>query len=780
MEKFFENFINPPQEFSPMPFWFWNDDLSEEKIKEQIIEMHEKGVDGFVIHPRIGIPKEIPYMSERFLQYVKFAVKEAARLGMHVILYDEGMYPSGSAHGMVVKQNPEYAARGIRIEESRLPECNLVAKEKLVSTLIAAKTADGGLDKASIRVYSGEKLCENETFLHLIEGFTGGHIRGIHIGEDDWETPPKAADILNPDSVALFIRLTHEKYYEAVGEYFGNTVIAIFTDEPCVSGREGDERMKPWTKDFSQLLKKNNFRIEDIAALWYNIGDETDLIRKRYDNIVMRRLTESFYKQISDWCAAHAVSLAGHPALSGDIGLLRYFHIPGQDLIFRRVAPEEGKALDTAETTQAKCSADAARHNGRRRNLNECFACGGKNGIEWAFNADDMKWTMDWLFVRGVNMLVPHAFFYSTDGPRRLGERPPDVGINNIWWKHYADISSYIKRMSYIMTDCRNTASIAILCEADFLPYKAAKPMFENQIEFNYLEETLLGCEAKISGGKIDINGYSYTTVIVENAALLSEKTKEFADCGGRVIVFAEKGKNLPEYALCAAGEDELLKLLKSEIRVYPENRDLRISCIVKDGHRMYVIVNEGEKPFCGTLTLPCDDAYILNAWEGIVNEYCGGKLHLDRRESIIICTGENPRGEKKLTFNERFGNVAEEKVVDELYLCGERIDGGSWTDTEKYRDFCGTLEYSFSFTSDGKTPTVIDLGRVGEQAELYIGGEYAGCRLFAPYAFDVTRYVKKGKNNASVKITNSLANKYTTHRLPSGLLDGVRIKLLK
>ena len=34
---------------------------------------------------------------------------------MKVVLYDEGMYPSGSAHGMVVATNPEFAARGITI-----------------------------------------------------------------------------------------------------------------------------------------------------------------------------------------------------------------------------------------------------------------------------------------------------------------------------------------------------------------------------------------------------------------------------------------------------------------------------------------------------------------------------------------------------------------------------------------------------------------------------------------------------------------------------------------
>src|SRR5690625_5863442 len=36
---------------------------------------------------------------------------------MSVILYDEAMYPSGSAKGKVVKANPEYASRGLKMLE---------------------------------------------------------------------------------------------------------------------------------------------------------------------------------------------------------------------------------------------------------------------------------------------------------------------------------------------------------------------------------------------------------------------------------------------------------------------------------------------------------------------------------------------------------------------------------------------------------------------------------------------------------------------------------------
>ena len=47
-----------------------------------------------VLRPRIGLPQEMGYLSEAFFQAIEWAVREAERLGMQVILYDEGYIPS--------------------------------------------------------------------------------------------------------------------------------------------------------------------------------------------------------------------------------------------------------------------------------------------------------------------------------------------------------------------------------------------------------------------------------------------------------------------------------------------------------------------------------------------------------------------------------------------------------------------------------------------------------------------------------------------------------------
>ena len=98
LEQFLDGIKNPPGEFTPIPFWFFNDKPDRETISRQLADYVEKGVEGIVLHPRIGIPEEISYLSEAYFQVVKYVVQTAAQLGMKVVLYDEGMYPSGSAH----------------------------------------------------------------------------------------------------------------------------------------------------------------------------------------------------------------------------------------------------------------------------------------------------------------------------------------------------------------------------------------------------------------------------------------------------------------------------------------------------------------------------------------------------------------------------------------------------------------------------------------------------------------------------------------------------------
>jgi hypothetical protein len=814
-------FLTPADEFTPVPFWFWNDDLVETEIIRQIRAFCEKGVLGFVVHPRIGIPRDIRYLGNRYMELVETAVREAERLGMVVFLYDEAMYPSGSAHGMVVEGNPEYASRGLRIREYRCPAklllcAELASGERLVSMQAVRKVSEDTIDASCTQIIEFAGDCVDFvppddgawSILLFVETATKGVIRGIHFGEDDWERGAlPAADLLNPDAVAKFTHITYDGYYQRLGAHFGKTIKAIFTDEPNLQGKRAIQGLLPWTDGFLAWYVARGGAESDLPALWFGAGPETEDARRRYRKALHSRLASTYYRPISEWCATHHIAFTGHPHSSDDIGSLAYFDIPGQDLVLRWVAPEDGKALEGAHSTLAKCASDAARHAGRRRNLVECFGCCGHLGMGWSLTAADMKWYMDWLFVRGVNWLLPHAFYYSIRGPRRSGERPPDVGPNNIWWAYYETIAAYMKRLSWLMTDSTNQAYVAVLCEVDHLPWAIAKPLYQNQIEFNYLiDDELASSACTVNRGTLEIQRQRYVAILVEDPALIVSqvhaKLQAFVAGGGVVIVHNATGQ---PPALAGALEvtafEQIPPLLRQRIPVdvtlSPPHPDLRVSHVVRGRHHFYLLVNEGDAPITGSLNLGCKGRLELwDAWEGTVRDGVvqvldAGELalplHLESRASLIVVVDPD---EAPGLGQPRHQALASWFVAldDEWIVKGDDLEVlvphplRSWTLWPTMAHFSGTLTYerAFDFGEESPEHTDLDLGEVHELAHVWVNGHDAGFRLWAPYRFDVTPFVRPGANRVRVEVTNSLANKMDGEELPSGLLGPVTLAVFE
>ena len=75
MTAILKELLEPDREYSPIPFWFYNDAFDEEKVRTQLADYVEKGVNGFVLHPRIGVPEDMPYLSDKYFEAVRFIVK---------------------------------------------------------------------------------------------------------------------------------------------------------------------------------------------------------------------------------------------------------------------------------------------------------------------------------------------------------------------------------------------------------------------------------------------------------------------------------------------------------------------------------------------------------------------------------------------------------------------------------------------------------------------------------------------------------------------------------
>ena len=568
----------PDAEFSFAPFWFWNDHLDEAEIARQMADFQAHGVDAFVLHPRVGLPRHLGWMSRALLDKMRFAIEQAQARGMWVILYDEGMYPSGSSSGQVVAENPAYRCRGlVRIDLEAAPPDTIVQGVRIGQDGDPALTPEQTL--VAITDYQGQRYA-------LVDRPIDSVIRGLHFLHEDADEPPEdnppATDLLNPEAIACFIRLVYDRFYAEFGAYFGETVRAIFTDEPALLGRPRERDVMPWTTGL--LAHINDFLGYDFAphlpALWDDAAPGH--IMEDYERALQHRLQTTYYRQLYEWCDAHGIALTGHPAEPDGTAHMRFFHWPGQDIVWRWVEPGNNNAIEGRQSTQAKAASAAMVHEGRRRNANEFCGAFGHD-----FTFDEMRWLAHWLLVRGCNLLIPHAFYYSVRGPR-LHERPPDVGPNSVWWDDaFTAFAAACRRLCWLNTDSQPVCDVAILGENHRLPWRAARVCFEHQLDFHYLDVDDLRDKAVVDVNGIHIAGQHYQALVVDGeippgaAPLLDELA-----LAGRVVAWDADTNDFL---------DRLRQHVPQAVQVTPPTPGLRVRHVQKAGLDWFILFNEGD-----------------------------------------------------------------------------------------------------------------------------------------------------------------------------------------
>jgi hypothetical protein len=790
----------PRPQFTQMPFWFWNDELKDDEILRQMADFRAHGVYGFVIHPRLGLPKTIPYMGKEWLHFVRVAVEEAARTNMRVCLYDEAMYPSGSAHGEVVRANAAFAAQALVMSERTFEgpgqvDISEAGGPAWIATVAARRGPKGSVDFDSFRsLPASEKTLTLPAGSWLVMTFrqvpSGGHIRGVHPGEDDTQPDaPAAADLLNPKAVQEFLARAYEPYHAAMKEYYGKTIIGMFTDEPDMLGRGARRGAQPWTTGLAdEFVKGRGYDLRPmLPALFHDAGERGAKVRADFRRVLAARLDQSYYSQLSTWCEKHGIALIGHPAASDDTGPLRRFHIPGQDMVWRWVVPGNSSGVEGVNSTVAKCSSSVARHDGRRRNADELYGAYG-----WQLTMEEMKWLADWMLVRGVNLFCPHAFYYSLRG-ERVAERPPDVGPHNTWWPQYRQFADYTSRMSALLVDGRQQCTVAVLGVDGHLPWRAAKWLFQHQVDFNYLEDWRLCEQVQIGDGRLQVADMSYAALVIDTDEPLGDQIAKRAQAfelgGGKVYRWA--------------GDASLVALnAAASLKAIPAAPDLRCMRLHGYSKEFYLLTNEGESVIETALTCkPAGRAEWYDAWSNtftpaavVRDSGAAMSLHLrlGQRESRVLCVDPQQPAITAATAAASAPASAEAPAdAQEIPLTaawvvrtndGRHVAGGlgDWTSRLSIPEFAGTVVYQTHFELSGAPSHCwLDLGVVGDWAVVRVNGVELPPRFWSPYQWEITRAVLAGKNELTVLVTNSLANEYAPKQgRPSGLFGPVHVKV--
>jgi len=317
---------------------------------------------------------------ETALKLLKHEVEYCKKTNMRVWLYDEKGYPSGTAGGLTLRDNPDFEAKGLagifrtvnpgETAEIEFPK----GHEKVIAAYTYNGTCFDDIDMDSAWpldfLFAGDNCAsgleyKNESDKPLFLAYFASKrlYEGTHAQHNVCESR-RYIDPMNKGAVKEFIKNTYEVYNDLLGEYFGNTIEAIFTDEPSCMAYYLNNGLYPtsvhdefddtlpllpvvnWTNDFLERFK-NLYGYEIDQYLPYVFGGNTDKafeVREDYHNAVSKFYEESFLCQIRDFCEKNNISFSGHLLMEESVALhppfegnffhqLKHMKYPGIDML---------------------------------------------------------------------------------------------------------------------------------------------------------------------------------------------------------------------------------------------------------------------------------------------------------------------------------------------------------------------------------------------------------------------------------------------------------------
>lgn len=217
-------FKDPPIEYRASPFWSWNCRVTKELIKKQLLYLKEMGFSGGQMHSRTGM--DVPYLSDEFMELVRYCVDESKKDGLLAWIYDEDRFPSGAAGGIVTK-TPRFRQRTLLLTtEDHMSE--MKPKDEAVENgePYFCYAYDIVLNPAG-ELASYRRIEPEETAVG-----TKWYTYCCPTPKSGWYNNETYVDTLSKEAMDRFISVTHERYKEVVGDEFGKTIRTVFTDEP--------------------------------------------------------------------------------------------------------------------------------------------------------------------------------------------------------------------------------------------------------------------------------------------------------------------------------------------------------------------------------------------------------------------------------------------------------------------------------------------------------------------------------------------------------------------
>ena len=766
------SYLTEPRKFSPADFavpdpfygpvysWVWNAPVDEQIIHKQIDEMTQAGIRVFYIipeppefRPETMITTMSPaYLSPEFFRLVRLAVEYGREKGMTVWIYDEGGWPSGNACGQLVLRRPDLAGKNIVCRDVELKAGETYVPGEYTVAAFRNRT----------RVAAGTVFPE-ETVLQ--EYYRNVRKFGVMSPK-----APVLPDLLEPDTIPLFIEMTHEKYYEALGDLVDAVVPCVFIDEPHTI-------MPAFPWDFQDRFREEyGYDIEDYLYVLLekeNLSSREAQARQDYASLIGKLHVERLMMPILTWCREHNMIFTGHLNADHDLRqfqqyygdplpLLRRLDLPGIDVIWRQIYPCD-KPVYEGESFFPRIAASVASQNGKLLTLSETFGVYGQN-----VPPETMRWVSNYQIVRGIQIINPMIVPCGRDEWLSYGERPYFC-TEMPGHTHMTQWNLHMNRISYFMSCGLPTTDCALYLpserlwvdkqdvEAAIQAYHDLGEALEAQgITFDLIdrEGILMG---QLRDGALEVGLASYRKIFVPEGMTPPEEI---------AAVIEQLDGQITRWAVADN------PALKTRVR-----RE-------EDGTLAVMVFCESTEPARGTVTLntclPCWQADPADGKMKPLAPAVSGQQKLEialeaGQELLILATDRPVDAQCPGTLAEtREATLLSCRTIKELELIQagfrRKDEVRELTPAPDFasmvgQDFSGEIAYEFTLELSGedlgKKPVLV-LDKIEHSARVLVNGNFAGYVSLKPYRLELDpAWLQAGQNRLVLEVANTASNAY-------------------
>lgn len=635
------------------PF-FWQHGEEKEALVTEIHKIWESGIGALCVESR---PHE-DFGGPGWWRDMDIILSECRKLGMKVWLLDDKHFPTGYANGLMAKKDR-------RLRRWELTERHMDVRGPIQEGAAIAEGWFSGPEDRLIRVLACERTGRGEeltgkvmdctgqvkdglVYLNLPEGLyrilflyqvrsTMNEVRGLY------------CDPLSSESMDVLVEAVYEPHWQHYKEYFGNTFVGFFSDEPRFNNKNGEYvtlgtrfGSYPYREEILPLLEEEYGEevFPLLPALWYPMADQARQAKARvgYMNVITRLYQKNFSEKLGDWSRAHGVEYIGHIIEDNNAHTKtgysagHFFRsmegqdMAGIDVVLHQIVPgmtdyETAGCVGYEQMDPvffhyalAKLGASHAHLDPKKKGRAMCEMFGAYG---WAEGTKMMKWLTDHMIVRGINFFVPHAFSPTFPDP----DCPPHFygGGHNPQYRAFGDLMGYANRLCHLFSGGKHVSSCGILYQAEGewsgLSYMKmqdpAKVLFDSHLDYEFVPLDYLA-RARVKKGKVKIGNAWMPALVIPGAqclpAWLVKKLWELSCQNVPVLYVGCFPETTPEgvdpKSWCQVTEtmklvelSDLPRVLAEftgrDVEVFPENRMLRVYHSRSEEGDFYLFVNE-------------------------------------------------------------------------------------------------------------------------------------------------------------------------------------------